>query len=98
MTGLSRRSFLTRSSMVLAVGGVAAAVPGLTTVLDTAEVDAPEIGGAAGEGEAVAGNLSGPLVAHVTDLRAGEISFYEGERQVVYKDTDLATRLYRASR
>jgi hypothetical protein len=84
--------------MVLAVGGVAAAVPGLSSVLATAEVDAPEIGGAAGDSEAAAADLPGPLVAHVTDLRAGEISFYEGERQVVYKDTDLAARLYRASR
>jgi len=98
MTGLSRRSFLTRGSMVLAVGSVAAAVPGLTSVLETAEADAPEIGGLAGEGEAATANLSGPLVAHVTDLRAGEISFYEGERQVVYKNADLAARLYRASR
>jgi hypothetical protein len=98
MSGLSRRSFLTRSSLALAAGGVATAVPGLTSMIETAQVDAPEIEGAATDGEAAAADLGGPLVAHVKDLRSGEISFYEGERQVVYKDPGLAARLYRASR
>lgn len=97
MPGLSRRSFLTRSSLVLAAGSVAA-VPGLGSILEAAPGEAPEIEGAASEGEAAAGELSGPFVAHITDLRSGEISFYEGERQLILKDPGLAARLYRASR
>ncbi|HEX6392837.1 MAG TPA: twin-arginine translocation signal domain-containing protein [Acidimicrobiales bacterium] len=98
MPGLSRRSFLTKSSLVLAAGSVATAVPGLGSILEAAPAEAPEIEGAASEGEAAAGELTGPFVAHITDLRSGEISFYEGERQVILKDPGLAARLYRASR
>jgi hypothetical protein len=98
MSRFSRRSFLTRSSLVVAAGGVAATVPGLGAMLQAAPAEAPEIEGAASEGEAAAADLSGPLVAHVTDIRSGDISFYEGERQVIYRDPGLAARLYRASR
>jgi hypothetical protein len=98
MSRLSRRSFLTRSSLVVAAGSVAATVPGLGSMLAAAPAEAPEIEGAATEGEAAAADLSGPLVAHVTDIRSGEISFYEGEREVIYRDPTLAARLYRASR
>lgn len=97
MSGLSRRTFLGRSSLALAVGG-ASTVPGLSSMLATTTSDAPEIEGAATEGEAAVADTSGPLIAHVTDLRAGEISFYEGEREVVLKDPALAARLFRASR
>jgi hypothetical protein len=95
---LSRRSFLTRGSLFLVLGSVATAAPGLSSILETAQVDTPELEGAASEGELAGADLSGPLVAHLTNLRSGEISFYEGERQIVYKDPGLAARLYRASR
>jgi hypothetical protein len=97
MPGLSRRTFLGRSSLALAVGGIATAVPGLGSILEAAPAEAPEIEGAATEGEAAAG-ASGPVIAHVEDLRTGEISLYQGEREVRLKDPGLAARLYRASR
>ena len=98
MSGLSRRTFLGRGSIAVAVGGAATAVPGLSSLLEAAPAEAPGIEGAASEGEAAAADLSGPLIAHVSDLRTGEISFYEGEREVVLKNPGLAARLYRASR
>ncbi|MBO0691589.1 MAG: twin-arginine translocation signal domain-containing protein [Acidimicrobiaceae bacterium] len=96
MSGLSRRTFLTRGSLAVAVGSVATAVPGLGSILEAAPAEAPEINGALTEAEAGAANAGGPLVAHVTDLQAGEISIYQGESQVVYKDPALVARLARA--
>jgi hypothetical protein len=96
MPGLSRRSFLGRSSLALAVGGLATAIPGLGSILEVAPAEAPEIEGAASESE-VAGDLSEPVIAHLKDLRTGEFSFYQGEREVSFKDPGLAARLYRAS-
>lgn len=98
MSGLSRRSFLSRTSLALATGAAVTAVPGVSSLLEAAQVDAPEIEGGASETEAAAADVTGPLIAHVRDLRTGEIGFYEGEREVVLKDPGLATRLYRASR
>lgn len=96
MSGLSRRTFLTRGSLAVAVGSVATAVPGLGSILENAPAEAPEVDGALSDAEAGAANASGPIVAHVTDLQAGEISLYQGESQVVYRDPALAARLYRA--
>jgi hypothetical protein len=96
VSGLSRRTFLTRGSLAVAVGGVATAIPGLGSILSSAPADAPEINGALTDAEAGAADLNGPLVAHVSDIQAGEISFYQGESQVVLKDSALVARLYRA--
>ena len=96
MSGLSRRTFLTRGSLAVAVGGVATAIPGLGSILETAPAEAPEINGALTEAEAGAASQSAPLVAHVTDVQSGEISLFQGENQVVYKDPALVARIYRA--
>ena len=98
MPGLSRRSFLGRSSLALAAGGIATALPGLGSILEAAPAEAPEIDGAASEGEGEVADLSSPMIAHVKDLRTGEISVYRGEQEVSFKDPGLAARLYRASR
>jgi hypothetical protein len=99
MPGLSRRSFLGRSSLALAAGGIATALPGLGSILEAAPAEAPEVeSAAASEGELAAADLDGPMIAHVKDLRTGEISLYQGEREVSFQDPGLAARLYRASR
>jgi len=82
--------------LAVAVGSVATAVPGLGSILETAPADAPEINGALSDAEAGATETGGPLVAHISDIRAGEISIYQGESQVVYKDPALVARLARA--
>jgi hypothetical protein len=94
---LSRRSFLGKSSLAVAVGGAATAVPGLGSLLQVGESDSGEVEGALSESE-VAATDSSPLVAHVTDLQSGEIRLYQGERMVTYRDPGLAARLFRASR
>lgn len=96
MSGVTRRTFLTRGSLAVAVGGVATAIPGLGSILSSAPAEAPEIDGALTDAEAGAADVNGPLVAHVSDIRSGEISLYQGEGQVVYKDPALVARLYRS--
>jgi hypothetical protein len=59
--------------------------------------DSGEVGSALSDAE-VAATDSSPLVAHVTDLQAGEIRLYQGERMVTYRDPGLAARLVRAAR
>ena len=97
MSTLSRRSFLGKSSLAVAIGGAATAVPGLSSLLQLGETESSEVGGALSEAE-IAATDSSPLVAHVTDLQAGEIRLYQGERMVTYRDPGLAARLFRASR
>lgn len=96
MPGLSRRTFLTRGSLAVAIGGAATAIPGLGSILQAAPAEAPEINGALSEAEAGAADLNGPVIAHLSDLRSGEISLFQGESEVVLKDPALAARLYRA--
>ena len=89
MNNLSRRRFLTHSSLGVAFVGAVAAVPGLSAVL---KLPAP----ATPIGSQPA--LAGPLVAHVRDLASGEVSIMVGTREVIERDRDLATRLYAAAR
>jgi hypothetical protein len=97
MPGLNRRTFLSRGSLALAAGGVAT-VPGLGSILQAGSAEAPELEGAATESEAAAAEAGSPLIAHVTDLRAGQISVFQGEREVVIQNRSLAAQLYRMSR
>lgn len=96
VSGVTRRTFLTRGSLAVAAGGVATAIPGLGSILGSTSAEAPEINGALSDAEAGAADLKGPLVAHVSDIRSGEISFYQGEGQAVLKDPALVARLYRS--
>lgn len=84
---VSRRAFLSRSSLGIALAGAAMAVPGLSTVLKapSPSIDLPiQSGGAE------------PLVAHVRDLASGELSLMVGTEHVVVRDPSLAGRLYGA--
>src|ERR1700722_5182700 len=92
MSRFTRRSFLTRASLGAAAVGVAA-VPGMSGLLSGASSEAPEIDNAASDLGAASG---GPLVAHIADLGSGQISFYSGETQVLYRDPALVARLVQA--
>lgn len=84
---VSRRAFISRGSLGLLLGGVAAAVPGLGAMLRFAP--APS--------SASALSLSSePLVAHVRDMGSGEISLMVGTDKVVVRDLELAQQLYGA--
>ena len=82
MTQVSRRRFLTHGSIGVALAGALAAVPGLGAVLKMRA--APPH----------AGSMAEPLIAHVRDLKSGEISLMVGTKHVVQRDADLAARLY----
>ena len=96
MSGLSRRTLLTRGALAVAAGGVAAVAPALGSDLAAAQGRSPEADHALSDVEVGAIESGGPLVAHVTNVRTGEISVYQGESLVVYKDRSLAARLARA--
>jgi hypothetical protein len=95
MSGLSRRTFLTRGSLGVAAAGVLGAVPGLPALVTAGSEDASV---AEEELPAAAGELTEPLVAHVRNVSTGEIRLYLGENQVTYHDPALAARLTRAAR
>jgi hypothetical protein len=94
---LSRRNFLRRGTFTAAAVAVAGSVPGLSGLIagTAAEAPAVETGVANVEGEA--GILSEPLVAQVKDLSTGEISLFQGEREVVVRSPALARSLMSAA-
>ena len=79
---------------------LAGTFPGLSGLLTTVASDAPaaEPEATAVEGDAGAASLGEPLVAHVKDLGTGEISLFQGEREVIFRDPALARRLASAVR
>ena len=96
MSEFSRRVFLARSSVAVAAVGVASSVPSLTSALATGVAEAPAAEPAiADDADAT---MSEPLIAHVRDLASGEIGLFSGEREIVFHDPGLATRLFNASR
>jgi hypothetical protein len=99
-SGISRRVFLVRSSLVAGTAAVVGSVPGLTSIVSSAEADSPEIGGAApeaaGAAEAGAGaELTQPLVVHVVNAGTGELNLYQGTNQVVARSPELAQAIVR---
>lgn len=86
---LTRRTFLSRSSMGVAIAGGLALVPVVSSILKaqpkTATIPMPA-------------ESADPVVAHVRDLTSGEISLLVGTKKVVVRDLDLAARLYAAAR
>lgn len=87
MSNLTRRSFLTRSSIGVATAAALAAIPGAAIVTRQARRSATWNPTA---------TLDEPLMAHVRDLNSGEILLLVGTREVVYKDVELARRLHAA--
>ncbi len=99
-SGISRRVFLVRSSLVAGTAAVVGSVPGFTSFLSSAETDSPEIGGAAPEaaGAAEAGavpELGQPLVVHVVNASTGELNLYQGTEQIVARNPGLAQAIAR---
>jgi hypothetical protein len=99
-SGISRRVFLVRSSVVAGTAAVVGSVPGFTSFVSSAESDSPEIGGAAPEatGAAEAGavpELGQPLVVHVVNASTGELNLYQGTEQIVARNPGLAQAIAR---
>jgi hypothetical protein len=98
MENVSRRGLLRNGSFaVMGVGLVGAVSAGVASKAPDASAAerSPE---AAAESAALpsGASLDGPLVAHVKDLRTGEIGVYLGTTEVTFRDPHLAAKLYRA--
>jgi hypothetical protein len=89
MPKVTRRGFLTQTTVGAATIGALIAVPGLANVPDA--VAAPAFGLSRAE-------LAGPVVVHVRDLSTGEIALMVGTREIVYRDSAFVKRLVRAAR
>jgi hypothetical protein len=100
-SGISRRVFLVRSSLAAGTAAVVASVPGLSSIVSSAETDSSEMSGAAGAAEtgAVASEagpeLSQPLVVHVVNASTGELNLYQGTDQIVARSPALAQAIAR---
>lgn len=98
MPELSRRTFLIRGSLGAAAIATASAMPGLPALLSTAEDEAPAADDAATTAVANAPSMTQPLIAHITDLKSGEMSLFMGEQEFTVNDPGLANRLFGAAK
>lgn len=96
--GLSRRRFLRNGSFTAATVALVGSVPGLSGFLASSASEAPAVENGASDAEDDAGALTEPLVAQVKDVRTGEISLFQGEREVVVRSPALARSLMSAAR
>jgi len=96
--GFSRRTFIHRGTLTAAAVGVVTSVPGWSGLLTSGLAAAPAAEDDAGEVDGEAGAVAPPLVAHIKDLSTGEISVFQGEREVVIRDAAVANRLFSAAR
>lgn len=98
MEPINRRTFLARTGAVAAAAGAAVLVPAqLVGAVATRPPKAPT--GAAVEKAPLVdiGSEGDPIIAHVRNLQAGEISIYCGTNEFTLHDRDLASRLARAT-
>jgi hypothetical protein len=96
--GLSRRNFLRRGAFTTAAVAVASSVPGVSALVATTAADAPAVDTGVSDAADEAGPLTEPLLAHVKDAGTGEISLFQGEREVVVHSPALARSLMSAAR
>jgi len=95
---LSRRTFLRRGTFTAAAVAVAGSVPGISTLFASTAADAPVVDTGVSDAVGDSGALTEPLVAQVKDLDTGEISLFQGEREVVIHSPALARSLASAAR
>lgn len=94
MNPSTRRTFLARGSLGVALASALALVPGLGAALrlplgPVTSGTRPSIASMASTAE--------PLIVHVRDVSSGEITLLFGTKRVIYRDADLAARLYAAA-
>ena len=96
--GFSRRNFLRRGTFTAAAIAVAGSVPGISTLVAATTADVPAVDVGVTDAADDSGALTEPLVAQVKDLSTGEISLFQGEREVVVHAPALARSLMSAVR
>lgn len=94
MNPVSRRLFLIRGSVGVAMAGLATAVPGLFQAGESAPAATAAVPAEMPEGAAI----TEPLLAHIKDLGTGEINLLVGTREITIQDPQLASRLFNATR
>jgi hypothetical protein len=102
---MSRRRFLRTGSIGVVAAGVVGSVPGLSSLLGSAESDAPALGGSAaevqGSASAVEADSSAAaqsFSARVSNVSTGEMRLFVGNQTLHIQDTELAQRLSQAAR
>jgi hypothetical protein len=93
MEPIDRRRFLLQSGAAVAAAGVAS-----TVSLGAASALGKGRGGAGRADVPADATLDEPVVAHLRDLRTGEVSLFKGHREVTVKDKHLAALLFHATR
>jgi hypothetical protein len=93
--GVSRRTFLRRGALTAAAVGVVGSVPGLSGFLVGGAAEAPAL--ETGATEAEGGAMAEPLLAQIKDVNTGEISLFQGEREIVIHDSTIARSLANAA-
>lgn len=88
MKDLTRRTFLTRSSIGFAFAGALALVPTVAAAM--------RLPGATPRARARSAVAGGPVVAHLRDLATGEIALLVGSERYIVRDRELAGRLHSA--
>jgi hypothetical protein len=90
----SRRDFLKHGSAAVAAAGVVIAVPSVAAGALTRDHDGTDPKHDLPPGA----TLDAPVVAHVRDLKKGEVVVYAGEQEITVRNKRLAALLYHASR
>jgi hypothetical protein len=90
MTNTNRRTFLAMSGAGVAAVGVAA-VPNLAGATESASEPSHKPHGGPAETE------DELLLAHVTDLRKGEVTVVHGSVETTFVDRDLASKILKSS-
>lgn len=88
MEDLTRRSFLRHTSVGAATLGLLPGLPALAAVHVSPET-------AVTKGSVP---VTGPIIAHVSDIANGEIALLVGSREIIFRDPQLVARLVRAAR
>ena len=88
MTNLTRRSFLMQTSVSMSTLGLLSSLPASAAIThcQTTTPKPPDVASC------------GPIIAHVTDVAAGEVSLFVGAREITFRDPQLVARLLEAAR
>jgi len=96
---VSRRRVLQVGTLGAAAAGLVASAPNFTGLLMGTSEDAPALTGAATDAATSAATISpavdGPIIAHITDVSAGNVSLYLGDQAYTFQDRGLVQQLLR---
>jgi|HubBroStandDraft_1064217.scaffolds.fasta_scaffold1073719_1 hypothetical protein len=95
MEQVNRRTFMKQATAAVGVAGVAATMPALPRVLSTGTGLAVDPTPHANEATP---GFDEPVVAHVANLKTGEIHLFFGEHKVTRHDRSLAAQLVQAAK